>query len=149
MNYGPRIPLHFQQPEIRKSAGSPSFRGSRIHKVEYREMEDRPGISKDSVMRRHPSGELDYQWAKNMVVDAIHNASTEHALQPLQRAVLKMVMPQLDVDMLEAQANLMTKLSRSELTMLRKLVKQHMDEEANWNAGQGGGNVPSTRDGYP
>jgi hypothetical protein len=84
-----------------------------------------------------------------MIVDAIHDVATPHALQPLQRALLKMVMPNVEVEMLPAQANLMTKLSGSELTKLKKLVEQHMEEEANWNAGRGGSNVPSTRDGYP
>lgn len=148
-NFGPKIPLHVQSPELRKAMGSPSFRPSRIHQVKYKDIEDRPGISKMSVLRRYPDGNLDYQWAKNMVVDALHNVATPHALQPIQRALLKMVMPNVEVEMLPAQANLITKLSGTELSQLKKLVNQHMEEEENWNAGHGGGNVPPTRDGYP
>lgn len=149
MNYGPKVPIFIQNPKIVKSFKSPSYRISRVHHLQYRDMEDRPGISKDSIMRRYPDGRLDYQWAKNMVVDALHNLSTSHALQPLQRAVLKMVLPEIKIDILPSQANLMTKLSQSELDNLRKLVRQHMEEEENWNAGRGGSNVPSTRDGWP
>jgi len=149
-NYGPRKPLHFQNPGLAKSLrANPSYRVSRLHDMEYKDIEDRPGMSKDSIMRRYPDGSLDMEWAKNMVVDAIHNLSTPHALQPLQSALLKMVFPDAPLPMLDSQANLMTKLSSTEKDKLKTIVTRHLMEEANWNTGRGGGNLSPSRNGIP
>lgn len=147
MNYGPRVPLHLQDPEIAKAAAkaSPSyesFRKDQIFKPQYKEMENRPSTHAMSMIRRNPDGTLDHNWAKNVIVDAIHNAATPHAILPVHLALLQVVFPGKYRNMEPQQAEILSQLSATEKAKLKDMVEAHLKEEENWNAGQGGGSVP-------
>ena len=158
-NYGPRMPLFVQNPELAKALRNQvnpsyeSFKPHQDHKVQYRDMEDRPGTHHMSVIRRNPDGTLDFKWAKNMVIDAIHKAQMGTvSLTPFESALLTILMPDVFRLVEPKMAEIMTQLSKTEKTIIQAMVLSHLKEEENWNAGQGGGSVESrhqTRDGIP
>jgi hypothetical protein len=147
MNYGPRIPLHMQDPEgfAKAQKNNPSYESFRphvTHQVKYRQMgEDRPSTHAMAVMRRHPDGTLDHEWAKNAIIDAIHNAAVPHGVRPVHLALLQVVFPGKYRNMEPQQAEIFTQLSDSEKSRLKAMVEAHLKEEENWNTGQGGGSV--------
>jgi hypothetical protein len=120
-----------------------SFRASRIHpEGEYRyQGDDRPGTHAMSIIRRNPNGELDYEWAKNMVIDAVHNLPYPHALLPIHQALLTVVFPDKYRNMEPMQAAILTQFSDGEKSRVRQMVEAQLKEEENWNAGQGGGSI--------
>lgn len=145
-NVFPRVPLHMQSQDVAKARTSnpswESFRPNQIHAPEYRyQGDDRPNTHMMSVMRRAPDGQLDLEWAKNMVLEAIHGAETPHGLQPVHAALLTVVFPDASANMEPMQADMMTRLSASEKRAVRALVEAHIAEEMNWNAGRGGGST--------
>ena len=157
-NYGPKIPLHIQNPALAKAQGAkpqgnPSYRTNIQHESKYKTQgADRPNTHMMSVIRRNPDGTLDFQWAKNMVLDAVHNMSYPNALLPIHNALITIVFPERFRQMEPMQADLMTQLSNSEKQQVRQLVEDQLLEEENWNAGQGGGSVDGRakfRDGVP
>lgn len=154
----PRVPLNFQNPNISKSGPqkNPSWESARkheIHRPEYKyQGQDRPNTHMMSVIRRNPDGTLDFQWAKNMVLDAVHNLSYPHAMRDIHRALLTVVFPDQYEGMMPQEADLKTQLSNTEKQKLRKMVEAQLLEEENWNAGRGGGSVDGRakyRDGVP
>ena len=147
MNYGPKVPLHLQNTELAKALSSQtnpsweSFRPHRIHDVQYKDLEERAGSHHMALMRRYPNGELDYIWAKDKVVDAIHKLQTGVGLTPMEMALLTVVLP-VHFRMVEPQqAQIMTQLAEGEKSKIAMLVDAHMKAEENWNAGRGGGSV--------
>jgi len=153
-----RVPIHVQDPSLakansHKNPSYESFRPHQVHNVEYKyQGEDRPNTHMMSVMRRNPDGSLDYEWAKNMVVDAIHGMSFPHALRPIHHALLTVCFPDKYRGMMPQEADLKTQLSASEKARVRDMVEEHLLEEENWNVGGGGGSVAGrskTRDGTP
>ncbi len=152
----PRVPLTMQG--IRKAGpqNNPSWESARrhqIHNPEYNyQGQDRPNTHMMSIIRRNPDGTLDYQWAKNMVLDAVHNLSYPHSLLPIHRALLTVIFPDRQRAMEPMQADLMTQFSDTEKARVRQIVESQLDEEENWNAGNGGGSVEGRtkmRDGTP
>jgi len=147
-DFGSRIPLHIQNPALAKAQGAQrsasyeSFRDNIIHKPKIRTMgEDRPSTHAMADMRRNPDGTLDYEWAKNVIIDAIHNAATPHAIRPVHLALLQVVFPGKVRRMEPQQAAILTQISDTEKARLKDLVEAHLKEEENWNVGQGGGSV--------
>lgn len=140
-----RIPLNLQ-PGFQKAQENPSYESfapaesKDAPKPRY-QPDSRPGTHMMSVMRRNPDGTLDFDWAKNMCIDGLHNLEYPHALQPIQHALLSLVLPDKLKTMDKIAADMMTKLSDSEKSKIRSLVEAHMAEEENWNVGQGGGSV--------
>jgi hypothetical protein len=105
-----------------------------------------------SVIRRNPDGTLDFQWAKNVVIDAVHKMHYPEALRPIDRALLTVVFPDKYQGMMPQEADLKTQLSASEKSKVRQIVEAQLKEEENWNAGQGGGSIEGrsvTKDGVP
>ena len=154
----PRIPLSMQDPGIAKAGpqNNPSwesFQPHQVHEVEYGyQGQDRPNTHMMSIIRRNPDGTLDYQWAKNMIIDAVHNMSFPHSLLPIHRALLTIIFPEKLREMEPMQADLMTQFSDTEKARVRQLVESQLNEEENYNAGGGGGSVEGrtkTRDGTP
>ena len=147
MSNSPRIPLHMQNTEIAKAAkqSNPSyesFRPNEIHESKYQDMGDRPSTHAMARMRRGPDGVLDLQWATNVILDAIHKAEYNGYLTPLEESLLTVVFP-VKFRMTEPQmAEIRTQLSRTEKAKLKQLVSAHISEEANYNAGRGGGSTP-------
>ena len=161
-NYGPRKPLHVQNPDLVKATGAQSnpswesFRAHRTFKPEYKtQPKERPSTHAMSLIRRNPNGELDYEWARSIIIEAINGLSYPHALTPLHQALVTIMYPEKIRMMEPAIAELRTQLSGSEKTKLRSLIKDDLIEMENWNAGSGGGNpvkphgVTKTRAGYP
>ena len=154
----PRIPLNLQNPGISKSGPQKnqsyaSFQPNVVNRVEYKyQGQDRPNTHMMSIIRRNPDGTLDFQWAKNMVIDAVHSLDCPEDLRPIHRALLTVVFPDKDRGMMAQEADLKTQLSASEKQRVRKMVEDQLKEEENWNAGRGGGSVDGrgkTRDGVP
>lgn len=153
-----RVPLHLQNPGIRKAgpqrnASWESFGPHQQHKVEYNyQGQNRPNTHMMADFRRYPDGKLDFEWAKNVVLDAVHNLSYPHALRPIHQAMLTVVFPERFRMMEPKLADLRTQLSAAEKTKLRDIVEAQLLEEENWNAGGGGGSVDGRskyRDGVP
>lgn len=139
-------PLHFQNPDLRKgNAANPSFESFRpnvIHEVQYSEMDDRASTHAMASMRRYPNGELDYQWAVSVIMDAIHKAERGMYLTPVEEAMITVVFPLKYRATEPMQAEIRTKLSSTEKSDLKELVEAQIKEELNYNAGNGGGSVP-------
>lgn len=156
MDFGSRKPLHMQSPEIAKAAvqsnhSYESFRPNIVHPTgAYNDMEPgaRANIPEQYRVRRYPSGELDYKWMANQIIDAIHkvefNGKTgdpnygSAALLPLECALLTVVFPGKYRKMEPMQAEILTQLSNSEKEVLSAMVGKQMVDEGDWNAGFGG-----------
>lgn len=162
-NFGSRMPLHMQNPNIAKAAkdASPSyetFRPNVVHPTRYANegmQEQRATIAPEFRMRRYPNGQLDAKWVANQIIDAIHamefNGSTgdpnfgSASLIPLQAAMLTVVFPAKYRKMEPMQAEIMTQMSDSEKEMVAALVEKQIADEQAWNAGLGGSTVPGSR----
>lgn len=144
-NYGPRKPIHMQDSELSKAYKNPSFesfRDNEIHESGYKEMENRPSTHAMASMRRYPNGELEYQWAVAVIMDAVHKAERGMYLTPLEESMISIVFPEYKVDAAEAAiAEVRTKLSDTEKDNLRMMVEAQLKEEFNYNAGLGGSSV--------
>lgn len=145
MNYGPRIPLSVQNPDMAKSqhenASFESFRPNIIHPVQYKEMEDRATVSPEYRVRRYPNAQLDVKWTANQIIDAMHNVQYNNLILPIQAALLTVVFPGEYREMEPQQAEILTQLSPSEKAEVKRFVESQFKEEENWNAGRGGGSV--------
>ena len=144
---GGRVPIHLQNNDLSKAVAKKnpsyeSFRENVIHKPQYSDMgSDRPSTHGMSRIRRYVNGELDYNWAMLLVVDAIHKAENGMYLTPLEESMLTVIFPVRFNKIEPAQAEINTQLSRTEKNYLKDLVTAHLKEELNWNAGRGGGSV--------
>lgn len=158
--FGPRVPLYIQHPEMVKATGAQvnpsweSFAPNTTYEPNYKTQPfpERPSTHAMSIIRRYPDGTLDYEWAKNMVIDAVHNRHAPHGLLPIHQALLTVVFPEKFRAIEPMQAEIMTQFSPSEKEKVKQLVVAQMKEEENWNTGVGGGSVEGrsrTRDGVP
>lgn len=140
-------PLHIQFPDMVKSANAnpsfESFRANEIHEPQYSEMDNRSSTHAMSIMRRYPNGELDYQWAVSVIMDAIHKAERNMFLTPVEEAIITVVFPLKFRATEPMQAEIRTKLSSTEKSQLKEIVEAQIKEELNYNGdGRGGGSVP-------
>jgi len=119
-----------------------SFAPHEQHESKYHNLEDRPSTHMMSTMRRYPNGELDYVWASNAIIDAIHKAEYNGFLTPMEEALLTVVFPLKFRKMEPMMAEIRTQLSRTEKSKLKQLVMAHLAEEVAYNAGSGGVFVP-------
>lgn len=146
MNYGPRVPLNVQNPELAKSlhenASYESFRPNIVHPVQYKEMEDRATVAPEFRVRRYPNADLDVEWTANQIIDAMHDVEYNNVILPIQAALLTVVFPGKYRQMEPQQAEILTQLSASEKDAVKEFVEAQMKAELNWNAGVGGGSVP-------
>lgn len=148
-NYGPRVPLHWQNTDITKADSkykNPSYESARpnqIHESNYEAMDERPSSMHDqSRIRRNVNGELDYNWVMNTILDSIHKAETGTYLTPIEESLLTVFFPLKFSKVEEAQSEIRTQLSRTEKKYLKEMLEAHLKEELNYNAGRGGGSVP-------
>jgi hypothetical protein len=152
------MPLHFQNPDVKKAAKQnpsyESFRPNIIHPSgQYREMEDRAGIVPNYRIRRYPNGLLDYRYVVNQILECIRRLevgadSGDHnigsgALLPIEAALLTVILPEKYRKTEPMQAEILTQLSDTEKEKIRAIVVHELMDIANWNAGRGGG-VPGT-----
>lgn len=150
----PKIPLSARFPKIAKAMEEKSqnqnpsyesFRPNVIHPVQYREIDDtHVSLVDKNRLRRYANGVLDYDWALNHIIDALHKVEIQAMLLPIEAALLTIIFPLKFRKMEPDQASLMTQLSDSEKEMLNALIEAHMRAETNWNAGRGGGAVPGS-----
>ena len=116
--------------------------------AQYRTPPDR--VSGNQMFRRYPNGDLDIESAKNCVVDALHrvkdSGGTSEQLNSLERVALSVLFPMsfshVPPGMSGSVAAVQLRVSPAELIMVREVVARHLAEEANYNAGLGGGSVP-------
>jgi len=137
-----------QNTEVAKAAkaGNPSyesFRPNQIHGVQYREMEDRPGLGQAQRIRRYPNGQLDFMHVADQVLDVIKKMNyNPDDLTPIEAALVTVVLPLKFRKMEPQQAELLTQMSTSEKEAVAALVEGKLAEILNWSAGNGGGSVP-------
>lgn len=128
-------------------AKSTSYRPGESHKVMYRDQyQDKmitPRNAGCEILRRYANGTLDLNHVANLIIDLRHKAADGGFLTEREKAVLALVLPQVFGSLIDAKiAQTVTKLSNDERLMLRILVDGRVREEANWNAGRGGGSIP-------
>jgi hypothetical protein len=97
------------------------------------------------MFRRMPDGNLDYEYAKHKIVDALHVAKDSGPLNSLQKTALTVLFPALffyiDTSMVASVREVNLKISAIEAMRLRNMVAAFVKEELNWNAGFGGGST--------
>lgn len=98
------------------------------------------------VFRRYPDNSLDFNAAKNIVIDCIHKVKDEGILDNLEMTILSVVFPDtfqfIDPMIATQMARVNLRLTADEIRTIGELVSAHLKEELNWNAGAGGGSVP-------
>ena len=106
-------------------------------------------VNGNPMFRRYPDGKLDVAYAVHQVVDALHRVKESGGhdqLNSLEKIALSVLFPMsfqyVDPGMAPAVASVQLRLGPAELLMIREAVGGHLAEEANWNAGRGGGSVP-------
>lgn len=154
-NFGSRMPLNMQFPDVAKAIQEndsfESFRPNVVHPTGgYRDMEpgDRANIPEQYRIRRYPNGQLDLMYVANQVIDAIHkmefNGKTgdpnygSASLIPLEEALLTVVFPGKYRKMEPMQAEIMTQMSATEKEQIAAICMKQMMDEGSWNAGFGG-----------
>ena len=146
INFGPRVPLHWQQDGMSKAVKkNPSYESARkneIHPSNYSAMDERPSSMQEaSRIRRNVDGTLDYNCTMNTILDAIHKAETGMNLTPIEESLLTVFFPLKFKKVEAAQAEIRTQLSRTEKSYLKDLIDGHLKEELNYNAGRGGSSL--------
>lgn len=151
-----RIPFHLQSAaaaqelskaidnttDLKKLESVPS---ERLMQPQYRTPADR--VSGTELFRRYPDGELDYDAAKHVVVDALETLKQmgPGGLTNLEQAALCCLFPNtfdfVDEAMVESIRKVMCKVSKDESKKVAMLVALHLNEVMNYNAGYGGGSV--------
>lgn len=162
-NYGPRMPLHTQNPDIAKAAsqGSPSYESFRPNithpsgQYGSHMTENRATVQEQYRVRRYPNGQLDLKWTANQIIDAIRNLGFNGTtgdpnegsagLTPLTAALLTVVFPMKFRKTEPMQAEILTQLSKTEKEQLAMIVAQHLESVSGWNAGFGGGSNPGAK----
>jgi len=98
------------------------------------------------AFRRYPDNSLDFDAAKNLVVDAIHKAKELVPLTNLEELILSVAFPDafqfVDPTLASQLSRVNLRLSPMEIMTIRDLVSAHLKAEMNFNAGLGGGSVP-------
>lgn len=141
--YSGRVPLNLirDKEEVVKST---SFRPGVSHKLPVRNQHDdlgrNPGIT---YARRYPNGKLDIKYVASKVIDTIHKVQNMGKLTGDEKALLTLTLPGIFPLMDEKIAGTMFRMTDSERMLVAIAVKQHMNEELNFNAGRGGGSVPN------
>lgn len=113
----------------------------------YRTPADR--VSGNVFFRRYLGGTLDLEYATQKVVDALHRAKDGGGINQLnneEKTCLSVLFPTQFTfgtePVVEEVAVVQMRISLMELEQIRQAVAAHVQEELNYNAGQGGGSVP-------
>lgn len=145
--HGPRVPLNMQRnlSKAKPSQINPSYESARPNEIfpeTYGPMIGRPSTHAMAWMRRYPDGTLDFQWALNVLIDAVKKAEYNHYLTPLEESMINVIFPNSYPSSPEGIADIRTQLSRTEKRTLKEMAEAQFKEELNYNAGEGGGSVP-------
>lgn len=113
----------------------------------YRTPPDR--VINNQLFRRYPNGALDIEYAKHLVVDALHRVKDSGGvdqLNSLEKVALGVLFPMsfdfVAPNMVESVATVQLRLAPAELLLIREAVARHLAAEVNYSGGQGGGSVP-------
>jgi hypothetical protein len=117
----------------------------------YRTPHDR--VSGNKMFRRYLDGSLDLQHACQVVIDSVHrHKQKDIPVFPQEAVALQVIFPghfgDMDPLMASSMATVNLDLLDEERALIRIKVAQHLAEEMNWNAGQGGGSVPGRSQTY-
>lgn len=116
----------------------------------YRTPPDR--VNNNQLFRRYPNGSLDIEYAKHVVIDALHrvkDSGGHDQLNTMEKVALSVLFPMsfdyVPTGMAPAVASVQLRLAPAELILIREAVARHLAAEADYNAGQGGGSVPGRK----
>jgi hypothetical protein len=104
--------------------------------------------------RRYPNGSLDYDYARDKVVDMVHKFKVGSVpLGHEEMLCMQVLFPHSFGDaggmgMAASIAVVSLRVSEAEQEIVRRMVAGHLLEEENWNAGNGGGSVPGRHSTY-
>lgn len=103
-------------------------------------------VNGNVLFRRLPSGELDYEAAKHIIIDILHKEKDKAYLTPQEQLAIGCVFPTLftyvDSSFVDTIRNVNFRISDMECMQLTFMVAAHLAAELNYNAGLGGGSVP-------
>lgn len=142
-------PLWMQSKEAKEAAknASPSFESFGPHVKHHsnngiKEMEGHVHTNDINRVRRYPNGQIDYQYVVSQLIQAVKQLTDTGMVQPLEGALLTIVMPDKFRFMDPAMAKIRTQISDTERDQLKTLFMGKMAEIQNWNGGYGGGSTP-------
>lgn len=143
------VPLNLirDKEKVEKSVDSTSYRSGIQHPVEcrsqYQDKTIKPRNMGCTPLRRYPNGQLDVKFVAHQIIDLVHKVKDSGDLTNYEKAILSLILPDQFRDLIAPKiAGTMARMSDEERLMVAIIVKQHMGEELNWNAGYGGGSVP-------
>ena len=100
----------------------------------------------NDVFRRYQDGALDISYAKDKVVDMIHAVKDGHSITEVEKCILTCCFPEVfyfvDPDVAANLMRINLRITPQEMVAIAMAVAAHLSEEANYNAGMGGGSVP-------
>jgi hypothetical protein len=110
----------------------------------YRTPADR--VNGNEMFRRMPNGDLDVEYAKHKVVDALHKVKDKGNVTNMEKLALSILFPEVimtvDPRLLEPIARVQMRLAPWELDLVRRAAAKHLQEEMQYNAGLGGFPTP-------
>ncbi len=132
-----RVPLNSPMHKDR----NPSFRANKVHESKYasRDAVWQPG---NSILRRYANGMLDVQDAASKVVECIGKVRDGGFVNEMEKCVLSLVIPGMDMLVPRSIAATKLRLSPEEILKVRMLVSAKTNEMLNYNGGRGGGSTP-------
>jgi hypothetical protein len=130
-----------------KTLDETSYRPGTTHPVEYRNQYTDPSITPRNtgctILRRYPNGKLCFEYVVHEIYSLLNKVRDGGKLTQYEKAVLSLTLPKPFGKLIDSKiAQTMTKLSKDERLVLGHMIGTKMREEANWNAGRGGGSVP-------
>lgn len=139
----PRVPVRYikQNEELLKSQSGPGMPTTDYREAQnvpesrpqptYRRAADRP--TGNVLFRRYPNGQLDVEYAKHKVIDAVHQYKNEAPLTPMQQAALQCCFPNMfnyvPSTMLASMMRVNMRISPEEAAMVAMAVAMHLQEE--------------------
>lgn len=104
-------------------------------------------INGNEVFRRFPSGELDVENAKHIVVDLLHKVKDLHPLTSVEELVLGCMFPLMFPQFVDARLatqlmSVQLRVAPWECAIVTSLVAAHIAAEMSYNSGIGGGGDP-------
>lgn len=100
----------------------------------------------NQLFRRMPSGELDLDAAKHVIIDIIHKVKDQGPLTELEKTALGCIFPLMfpfvDARLVGPLTRVQLRLTPSEVDAIAQAVAAHLTAEMSYNAGRGGGGDP-------
>jgi len=119
---------------------NPSFRKQQMHESKYKARE-MPWTAGNSAFRRYANGMLDMDNAVSKVMECMQKAREGGYLNEMEKCVLSVIIPGMDMLVPKAIAATKVRLSMEETLKIRLLVSARNKEAMNYNGGRGGGSL--------